>query len=77
MTAAEVNQTDQNKNMNPVNTSRTYNHTAISCIQYSKKILSGVLNTVLSLSYVQDLIFAFSAFTLLVVWQEGHPACKK
>jgi len=22
-------------------------------------------------------IFAFSALTLLVVWQEGHPACKK
>jgi len=21
--------------------------------------------------------FAFSAFTLLVGWQEGHPACKK
>jgi len=21
--------------------------------------------------------FAFSALTLLVVWQEGHPACKK
>ena len=22
-------------------------------------------------------IFAFSALTLLVGWQEGHPACKK
>ena len=24
-----------------------------------------------------DLISAFSALTLLVGWQEGHPACKK
>jgi len=23
------------------------------------------------------MIFAFSALTLLVEWQEGHPACKK
>jgi len=22
-------------------------------------------------------VFAFSALTLLVGWQEGHPACKK
>jgi len=22
-------------------------------------------------------VYAFSALTLLVVWQEGHPACKK
>jgi len=23
------------------------------------------------------MLFAFSALTLLVGWQEGHPACKK
>ena len=26
---------------------------------------------------VNDMVFAFSALTLLVGWQEGHPACKK
>ena len=27
--------------------------------------------------YYQTMIAAFSALTLLVGWQEGHPACKK
>jgi len=27
--------------------------------------------------YIHSHIFAFSALTLLVGWQEGHPACKK
>ena len=27
--------------------------------------------------YCNIVIFAFSALTLLVGWQEGHPACKK
>jgi len=26
---------------------------------------------------LDNFIFAFSALTLLVGWQEGHPACKK
>jgi len=26
---------------------------------------------------IQQLLVAFSALTLLVGWQEGHPACKK
>jgi len=26
---------------------------------------------------VSTFVFAFSALTLLVGWQEGHPACKK
>ena len=28
-------------------------------------------------SMLQCLVFVFSALTLLVGWQEGHPACKK
>jgi len=27
--------------------------------------------------YYSNFCFAFSALTLLVRWQEGHPACKK
>jgi len=27
--------------------------------------------------YFETVLFAFSALTLLVGWQEGHPACKK
>jgi len=27
--------------------------------------------------HLVSLLIAFSAFTLLVGWQEGHPACKK
>ena len=27
--------------------------------------------------YIISVLAAFSAFTLLVEWQEGHPACKK
>jgi len=27
--------------------------------------------------YEQCILLAFSALTLLVGWQEGHPACKK
>jgi len=27
--------------------------------------------------YSKKMFFAFSALTLLVRWQEGHPACKK
>ena len=30
-----------------------------------------------SLIYLEGFIHAFSALTLLVGWQEGHPACKK
>jgi len=29
------------------------------------------------LNYVHRVVVAFSALTLLVGWQEGHPACKK
>jgi len=29
------------------------------------------------LPFLQQLNVAFSALTLLVGWQEGHPACKK
>jgi len=29
------------------------------------------------ISTVVSFFFAFSALTLLVGWQEGHPACKK
>jgi len=32
---------------------------------------------VLVLFVFSDEAFAFSALMLLVVWQEGHPACKK
>ena len=28
-------------------------------------------------SALPSVLIAFSALTLLVVWQEGHPACKK
>ena len=31
----------------------------------------------LYLSHLSYHIYAFSALTLLVGWQEGHPACKK
>jgi len=33
--------------------------------------------TVTSLKCALLVIIAFSALTLLVGWQEGHPACKK
>jgi len=40
--------------------------------------LPGVLNTALVLiNFFFCTSFAFSALTLLVGWQEGHPACKK
>jgi len=29
------------------------------------------------ITYLRYLLIAFSALTLLVGWQEGHPACKK
>jgi len=29
------------------------------------------------MSYITILYFLFSALTLLVGWQEGHPTCKK
>jgi len=40
-------------------------------------VLHDALLSVLILCYVHDLVFAFSALTLLVGRQEGHPACKK
>jgi len=33
--------------------------------------------TVLKLRFVGKSVIAFSALTLLVGWQEGHPTCKK
>jgi len=39
-------------------------------LQYNKQLKFCV-------PYSQRFIFAFSALTLLVGWQEGHPACKK
>jgi len=35
------------------------------------------IKQVLSIAWICCWVFAFSAFTLLVVWQEGHPAWKK
>jgi len=34
-------------------------------------------NYVVLYVYIVCSLFAFSALTLLVGWQEGHPACKK
>ena len=35
------------------------------------------ISTELVCAVVYTLVYAFSALTLLVGWQEGHPACKK
>jgi len=35
------------------------------------------ISTELVCAVVYALVYAFSALTLLVGWQEGHPACKK
>ena len=35
-----------------------------------------LLLIVMDLLYIFSFSFAFSALTLLVGWQEGHPACK-
>jgi len=48
-------------------------------------IYSGCISTTVTLRMtfcniyfsLNMLLFAFSALTLLVGWQEGHPACKK
>ena len=40
--------------------------------------LQGSVATYLRCSeVVNKVLYAFSALTLLVGWQEGHPACKK
>jgi len=36
-----------------------------------------VIITITNSRAVCSVVFAFSALTLLVGWQEGHPACKK
>ena len=43
------------------------------CADRSRRVCS----TTPSISRVLQSLFAFSALTLLVGWQEGHPACKK
>ena len=49
-----------------------------SCCHCMHVHLSHVFNTVLTTTPVPPvLLFASSALTLLVGWQEGHPACKK
>jgi len=43
-----------------------------------KSVLSRILLRLISILSASSLSFiAFSALTLLVGWQEGHPACKK
>ena len=55
--------------------------TISQCTQNSKE--HGVTNTVANKQLIIFLLYclqcfsAFSALTLLVGWQEGHPACKK
>ena len=43
----------------------------------SKHVHSTVMRASPLLFYRCHKQFAFSALTLLVGWQEGHPACKK
>jgi len=45
--------------------------------QYNSIKLSNGHHPVKYCSTQITAIFAFSALTLLVGWQEGHPACKK
>jgi len=43
-----------------------------------KSVVSRILLRLISILSASSLSFiAFSALTLLVGWQEGHPACKK
>jgi len=46
---------------------------AFRCTEISTFLLFPV---VLDLQYIIYCVNAFSALTLLVGWQEGHPACK-
>ena len=47
-------------------------NTTISTSAATLRVKSGLVNCTLG-----DVMVAFSALTLLVGWQEGHPACKK
>jgi len=47
-------------------------NTTISTSAATLWVKSGLVNCTLG-----DVMVAFSALTLLVGWQEGHPACKK
>ena len=44
-------------------------------IELQQFVVDGAL--LLNIHYVDAYAVAFSALTLLVGWQEGHPACKK
>jgi len=50
-----------------------WNVSSLLCIQSQRRYVLPLLLISLFLA----LIFAFSALTLLVGWQEWHPACKK
>ena len=44
---------------------------------YAKFFLQNILMQFVRISSYCVYVTAFGALTLLVVWQEGHPACKK
>jgi len=51
-----------------------------SCLAGSPRTLTWLVQHVDCFGaglYIMTVLCAFSALTLLVGWQEGHPACKK
>ena len=52
-------------------------HTVMSLLTWYFPLIFSSFFPHCLLPFVRDLWFAFSALTLLVGWQEGHPACKK
>ena len=53
------------------------NVSELSCPVRAPTHNSPLIPFLISALYICILFFAFSALTLLVGWQEGHPACKK
>jgi len=51
------------------------NLTRLLCLGTATLLLFSAVHILLLYAYIMH--FAFSALTLLVGWQEGHPACKK
>ena len=71
------------KRTNGDNWSRFFLPASCPCC-WPSKIINGlyvpnhnVIYSIINAMFIEHWIVAFSALTLLVGWQEGHPACKK
>ena len=56
---------------------KVLNFDSLICVGTLVNILKTVPDTAKGITFLLLLPFAFSALTLLVGQQEGHPACKK